>query len=81
MLLTRYADLREVLKVMDSSVRDLSYQVVDAFSDDGCCVRVRQFAVPIPLIAIGEQIPLRGRSPRRRARNCLSSSRQKRPAH
>ena len=81
MLLTRYADLRGVLKVMDSSVRDFSYQVVDAFIDDGSCEWVRQFAVPMPLIAIGEQIPLRGRNLRRRTRNCLSSSRQKRLAH
>ena len=77
MLLTRYADLREVLKVMDSYVRGFSYQLVDAFSDDGSCVRVRQFAVPMPLIAIGKQIYLRGRDPRRRTRNCLSSSHPK----
>jgi cytochrome P450 len=44
------------IKLMDPYVRDLSYQLVDAFIADGHCDWVRQFAVPMPLIIIGKQM-------------------------
>ena len=44
------------IKLMDPYVRDLSYQLVDAFIADGHCEWVRQFAVPMPLIIIGKQM-------------------------
>ena len=44
------------IKLMDPYVRDLSYQLVDAFINDGHCDWVRQFAVPMPLIIIGKQM-------------------------
>ena len=44
------------IKLMDPYVKELSYQLVDAFLDDGHCDWVRQFAVPMPLIIIGKQM-------------------------
>jgi len=44
------------IKLMDPFVRDLSYQLIDDFIDDGHCDWVRQFAVPMPLIIIGKQM-------------------------
>ena len=44
------------IKLMDPYVRELSYQLVDAFIADGHCDWVRQFAVPMPLIIIGKQM-------------------------
>ena len=44
------------IKLMDPYVKELSYQLIDAFIDDGHCDWVRQFAVPMPLIIIGKQM-------------------------
>ena len=44
------------IKLMDPYVQELSYQLVDAFIEDGHCDWVRQFAVPMPLIIIGKQM-------------------------
>lgn len=44
------------IKLMDPFVKELSYQLVDDFIEDGHCDWVRQFAVPMPLIIIGKQM-------------------------
>ena len=41
---------------MDSFVRDTAYKLVDAFVDDGQCDWIKQYAVPLPLIVIGQQM-------------------------
>lgn len=44
------------IKAMDPLVEKLAYQLIDDFIDDGHCDWVRQFAVPMPLYIIGEQM-------------------------
>ena len=44
------------IKDMDPFVRDTAYKLIDAFVDDGHCDWVRQYAVPLPLIVIGQQM-------------------------
>jgi cytochrome P450 len=41
---------------MDSFVRDTAYKLIDAFVDDGKCDWIKQYAVPLPLIVIGQQM-------------------------
>ena len=41
---------------MDSFVRDTAYKLIDAFVDDGQCDWIKQYAVPLPLIVIGQQV-------------------------
>jgi cytochrome P450 len=41
---------------MDSFVRDTAYKLIDAFLDDGQCDWIKQYAVPLPLIVIGQQM-------------------------
>lgn len=41
---------------MDSFVRDTAYKLIDAFVDDGQCDWIKQYAVPLPLIVIGQQM-------------------------
>ena len=41
---------------MDPFVRDTAYKLSDALVDDGHCDWVRQYAVPLPLIVIGQQM-------------------------
>ncbi|MDE0989152.1 MAG: cytochrome P450 [Pseudomonadales bacterium] len=41
---------------MDSFVRDTAYKLMDAFVDDGQCDWIKQYAVPLPLIVIGQQM-------------------------
>ena len=41
---------------MDPFVRDTAYKLIDAFIDDGHCEWVKQMAVPLPLIVIGQQM-------------------------
>jgi cytochrome P450 len=47
------------IKEMDPAVRHLAYQLIDDFIDDGSCNWVQQFAVPLPLYIIGEQMGAR----------------------
>ncbi|WP_373490286.1 cytochrome P450 [Parasphingorhabdus sp.] len=44
------------IKMMDSLVETLSYELIDGFLEDGQCNWVSQFAVPLPLYIIGEQM-------------------------
>lgn len=44
------------IKEIDPSVERLAYELIDGFIDDGHCDWVRQFAVPLPLFIIGEQM-------------------------
>ncbi len=44
------------INAMDPFVRDTAYKLVDQFVDDGHCEWVQQFAVPLPLIVIGQQM-------------------------
>ena len=44
------------IQAMDSFVRDTAYQLIDAFIADGRCDWVKQYAVPLPLIVIGQQM-------------------------
>lgn len=44
------------INAMDPFVRDTAYKLMDAFVDDGHCDWVRQYAVPLPLIVIGQQM-------------------------
>ncbi len=44
------------IKAMDPLVETLAYDLIDEFIDDGHCDWVRQFAVPLPLYIIGEQM-------------------------
>ncbi len=44
------------INAMDPFVRDTAYKLVDAFVDDGRCDWVKQYAVPLPLIVIGQQM-------------------------
>ncbi len=41
---------------MDSFVRDTAYKLMDAFVDDRQCDWIKQYAVPLPLIVIGQQM-------------------------
>ena len=41
---------------MDPFVRDTAYKLIDAFIDDGKCDWIKQYAVPLPLIVIGQQM-------------------------
>ena len=41
---------------MDPFVRDTAYRLIDAFVDQGHCEWIRQYAVPLPLIVIGQQM-------------------------
>ncbi len=41
---------------MDSFVRDTAYKLMDAFVDHGQCDWIKQYAVPLPLIVIGQQM-------------------------
>jgi cytochrome P450 len=41
---------------LDPEVRELAYDLIDRFIDDGHCNFVRQFAVPLPLIIICRQM-------------------------
>ena len=41
---------------MDFFVRDTAYKLIDAFVDDGQCDWIKQYAVPLPLIVIGQQM-------------------------
>lgn len=44
------------IKEMDPIVEKLSYELIDDFIADGQCNWVQQFAVPLPLYIIGEQM-------------------------
>ncbi len=44
------------INAMDPFVRDTAYKLIDAFVDDGQCDWVKQYAVPLPLIVIGQQM-------------------------
>jgi cytochrome P450 len=44
------------IDAIDPEVRDLAYELIDAFIDDGHCNVVRQFAVPLPLFIICRQM-------------------------
>jgi len=44
------------IKTMDPLVETLAYELIDGFIDDGQCNWVSQFAVPLPLYIIGEQM-------------------------
>ncbi|GAA4778064.1 cytochrome P450 [Novosphingobium ginsenosidimutans] len=44
------------IKEIDSKVESLAYDLIDAFLPDGHCDWVSQFAVPLPLFIIGEQM-------------------------
>jgi len=44
------------IKQIDPFVESLAYRLIDAFIDDGHCDWVKQMAVPLPLIVIGEQM-------------------------
>ncbi len=46
----------KMINAMDPFVRDTAYKLIDAFVDDGRCDWIRQFAVPLPLIVIGQQV-------------------------
>lgn len=41
---------------MDSFVRDTAYKLIDTFVNDGQCDWIKQYAVPLPLIVIGQQM-------------------------
>ena len=47
------------IKAMDPFIAETSTQLIDQFIDDGCCDWVRQFAVPLPLLAIFRQVGAR----------------------
>jgi cytochrome P450 len=44
------------IKQIDPFVEALAYRLIDDFVDDGHCDWVKQMAVPLPLIVIGEQM-------------------------
>lgn len=44
------------IKEIDPHVEGLAYELIDGFLDDGHCDWVRQFAIPMPLFIIGEQM-------------------------
>ena len=44
------------IKQIDPRVEGLAYELIDAFLPDGHCDWVSQFAVPLPLFIIGEQM-------------------------
>lgn len=44
------------IKNLDPFVENLAYRLIDAFIDEGQCDWVQQFAVPLPLITIGQQV-------------------------
>lgn len=44
------------IKEIDPRVEGLAYELIDGFIDDGHCEWVSQFAVPLPLFIIGEQM-------------------------
>ena len=44
------------IKEIDPRVRTLAYELIDGFIADGRCEWVSQFAVPLPLFIIGEQM-------------------------
>ena len=44
------------IKEIDARVENLAYELIDAFIADGHCDWVRQFAMPLPLFIIGEQM-------------------------
>ena len=44
------------IDAMDPFVRDTAYRLMDAFVDQGGCDWVKQYAVPLPLIVIGQQM-------------------------
>ena len=47
------------IKEIDPRVESLTYELIDGFIDDRSCDWVRQFAVPLPLFIIGEQMGAR----------------------
>ena len=44
------------IEALEDEVRDLAYQLIDDFIDDGHCEWVKQFAIPLPLLIIGKQM-------------------------
>ncbi|MEM9502130.1 MAG: cytochrome P450 [Pseudomonadota bacterium] len=44
------------IKEIDPQVEGLAYELIDGFLDNGHCDWVRQFAIPMPLFIIGEQM-------------------------
>ncbi|MEM8917729.1 MAG: cytochrome P450 [Pseudomonadota bacterium] len=44
------------IKQIDPLVENLAYELIDSFVDDGHCEWVKQFAIPLPLFIIGEQM-------------------------
>lgn len=44
------------IEAMDNFVRDTAYKLIDTFVDDGHCDWIKQYAVPLPLIVIGQQM-------------------------
>jgi len=44
------------IQAMDPFVQETAYKLIDAFINDGRCDWVKQFAVPLPLIIIGQQM-------------------------
>ncbi len=47
------------IKQIDPLVENLAYELIDEFVDDGECEWVKQFAIPLPLFIIGEQMGAR----------------------
>ena len=44
------------IKQIDPLVENLAYELIDEFVDEGRCEWVKQFAIPLPLFIIGEQM-------------------------
>jgi cytochrome P450 len=44
------------IKALDPFIEELAHRLIDAFVDEGRCDWVKQFAIPLPLIVIGEQM-------------------------
>ncbi len=44
------------IRELDPVVRDIAYELIDGFIDDGHCDWVKQFAIPLPLKLIGLQM-------------------------
>ncbi|MDA0979072.1 MAG: cytochrome P450 [Proteobacteria bacterium] len=44
------------IDAMDPFVRDTAYRLIDSFVDQGHCDWVKAYAVPLPLIVIGQQV-------------------------
>ena len=43
------------IEALEDEVRDLAYQLIDDFIDDGHCEWVKQFAIPLPLLKLAHK--------------------------